>query len=87
MQRTISFAFFLLASATLASAGPAPVMSGDPSIDAQWVQLAGANPVGSNPIDPNAMPSTGIFGGFGGAQLAGAGPNRRLFAGKAQCRA
>ncbi len=64
MQRTFLSAFLLLASATLAVAGQ-PVMSGDPSIDAAWTQLASGNPVGANPIDPNAMPATGIFHGLG----------------------
>jgi lipoprotein-anchoring transpeptidase ErfK/SrfK len=69
MQRTILSVFFLLAAAafSLATAGPRPAMSGDPAIDAAWTQLASsANPVGSNPIDPNAMPATGIFRAFGG---------------------
>ncbi len=71
MQRTtLSFLFLMIASVfSLASAGSAPQMSGDPAIDAQWMQLASsANPVGSNPIDPNAMPATGIFRGFGGTR-------------------
>jgi lipoprotein-anchoring transpeptidase ErfK/SrfK len=71
MQRTILSVLFLLASAAMsvANAG-SPVMNGDPSIDAAWIQLAGANPVGSNPVDPNATPATGIFRAFGGARNA-----------------
>jgi lipoprotein-anchoring transpeptidase ErfK/SrfK len=63
MQRTILFAFLLLTATTIAAAGPAT--SGDPSIDAAWVRVAGANPVGSRPVDPSAAPATGIFRAFG----------------------
>jgi len=68
MQRTsLSFFFLLIAGFfSLAAAGQAPQTSGDPQIDAQWVQLAmSENPVGSTPVDPRTAPSTGIFGGFG----------------------
>ena len=71
MQRTFLSLLFLLAAAatSLATAGPRPLMSGDPSIDAAWLPVAGrANPVGSNPVDPNAMPATGLFRAFGGAR-------------------
>ncbi len=71
MQRTVFSLFFLLVAAVFAaaSAGPLPQMSGDPEIDAQWVQLASsANPVGSTPYDPNSAPATGIFRGFGGSR-------------------
>jgi lipoprotein-anchoring transpeptidase ErfK/SrfK len=76
MQRTslpaliflIGVAIFSMAS--LAFAAQRPVMSGDPAIDAQWIQLASSNPVGSNPVDPNAAPATGIFRLFGGTRRA-----------------
>jgi lipoprotein-anchoring transpeptidase ErfK/SrfK len=70
MQRTILSVLFLLAAAlfSFASAGQ-PVTSGDPSIDSAWNRLAHSrNPVGSNPVDPTAMPATGIFRSFGGAR-------------------
>ncbi len=74
MQRTILsvLLLFMASGFSLASAGSDPQMSGDPAIDAQWLQLASssANPVGSNPIDPNAVPATGIFRAFGGTRSA-----------------
>jgi lipoprotein-anchoring transpeptidase ErfK/SrfK len=71
MQRTVLSVLFLLtiAAFSAASAAQRPVTSGDPAIDAQWQRLAmSENPVGSAPIDPNAMPATGIFRAFGGAR-------------------
>jgi lipoprotein-anchoring transpeptidase ErfK/SrfK len=71
MQRTIlSFVFILIAGAVSAAAASSRLqMSGDPAIDAQWVQLAmSENPVGSTPYDPRTAPSTGIFRGFGGSR-------------------
>ncbi len=71
MQRTIlSFLFILLAGAvSVAAAGSRLQTSGDPAIDAQWVQLAmSENPFGSTPYDPRTAPSTGIFRGFGGTR-------------------
>jgi lipoprotein-anchoring transpeptidase ErfK/SrfK len=75
MQRTslpallflIGVAIFSMAS--MAFAAQRPATSGDPTIDAQWQQLAmSSNPVGSTPIDPNATPATGIFRAFGGSR-------------------
>ncbi len=69
MQRTALSVLFLMIAATfsVASAGSRPQMSGDPAIDAQWVQLATSeNPLGRTPYDPRTAPSTGIFGAFGG---------------------
>jgi lipoprotein-anchoring transpeptidase ErfK/SrfK len=68
MQRTILSVLFLLGLSviSMAAAAQRPVASGDPAIDAAWLQLASSNPVGSNPIDPSAMPATGIFRAFGG---------------------
>jgi lipoprotein-anchoring transpeptidase ErfK/SrfK len=72
MQRIFLSAFLLLGLSliSMASAAQRPVTSGDPAIDAAWIQLASSNPVGSNPIDPNAMPATGIFRAFGGSRRA-----------------
>ena len=72
MQRTVLSLFFLLAAAAIsvATAGQRPTTSGDPSIDAAWRQVGRANPVGSNPVDPGAMPATGLFRAFGGARNA-----------------
>ncbi len=69
MQRTIlSVLFLLIASVfSFASAGSVPQTSGDPAIDAQWIQLA-SSAFGSTPYNPNAAPATGIFRGFGGAR-------------------
>ena len=81
MQRIFLSVFFLLAAATfsLATAGPRPAMSGDPSIDAEWLQVAAsANPVGSDPVDPNAMPATGLFRAFGGTRSSPAQTRTRL---------
>ena len=64
MQRTILFAFLLIAATSFAAAGPRPVTSGNPAIDATWVRFAGSNP-GSRPIDPSTAPATGIFRAFG----------------------
>lgn len=71
MQRTFLSLFFLLVAAafSVAAAAQRPVASGDPAIDAEWLQVAmSENPVGSAPIDPAASPSTGIFRLFGGAR-------------------
>ena len=85
MQRTVLSVLFLLGFSMLsaASAAQRPVTSGDPAIDAAWVQLASSNPVGSRPIDPNAAPATGIFRAFGGsrrspAQASIAAPRRAV---------
>jgi lipoprotein-anchoring transpeptidase ErfK/SrfK len=88
MQRTVlSILFLVIAAAfSVASAGSRPQTSGDPAIDAQWVQLAmSQNPVGSTPYDPRTAPSTGIFG-FGArnspaqprAQIRAAAPRRTM---------
>ncbi len=79
MQRTLISVFLLVLAAAVApaQAGPRPVMSGDPVIDAQWdvVLVSSENPYGYRPVDPNAVQSTGIFRLFGGGQpRAGAAP-------------
>jgi lipoprotein-anchoring transpeptidase ErfK/SrfK len=64
MHRVLFSLLLLLIAAPVSSALAAASMqtSGDPAIDAQWVQLASsANPVGSTPVDPNAVQPTGIF--------------------------
>jgi lipoprotein-anchoring transpeptidase ErfK/SrfK len=67
MRRLLVTAVLLLAGAVISSALSASrlPMHGDPSIDAAWNNLPGANPVGSNPVDPNATPATGLFSGLG----------------------
>jgi lipoprotein-anchoring transpeptidase ErfK/SrfK len=79
MQRAFLSIVFFLAAASLAAAGSRPSVGGDSSIDAQWIQVASRdNPVGANPIDPNATPATGIFRAFGGARYAPAQAPRRV---------
>jgi lipoprotein-anchoring transpeptidase ErfK/SrfK len=70
MQRILLPVFLLLGLfiVSAASAAQRPIASGDPAIDAAWIQLASSNPVGSTPIDPNATPATGIFRAFGGSR-------------------
>jgi lipoprotein-anchoring transpeptidase ErfK/SrfK len=68
MQRSIFSLFIFVAVACAPALAEQPQTSGDPSIDAQWGALEGsrANPVGSEPVDPNRAPATGIFRAFGG---------------------
>jgi len=70
MQRTVLTVFFLagLSITSIATAAQRPVISGDPAIDAAWVELASSNPVGSRPIDPHATRATGIFRAWGGSR-------------------
>ncbi len=87
MKRTgLSLLFLMIAAVfSFAAAQSRPQMSGDPTIDAQWIQLASSsNPVGSAPVDPNSAPSTGIFGLFGGQRAA---PIQARPASRAQMRA
>jgi lipoprotein-anchoring transpeptidase ErfK/SrfK len=80
MHRVLFSILLLLIAAPVSSAFAAQSVqtSGDPAIDAQWVQLASsANPYGSTPVNPNAMQPTGIFRALFGPRQPAAQPRPR----------
>ncbi len=77
MQRFLISIFLLFTAAlSAATAAPRAQTSGDPTIDQQWVQLAGR--ANAAPVDPHATEPTGIFRIFRGRNATAAPRQRQV---------